>query len=204
MTEPIKGLLIHRRFLHDGTPAPSSEFQPVARTFSLPAHSFAISELTRIGTRFSPQGVLEFTSVEHGIGVIELEGFDEAEGSAIVDHFRVEAMRQHLDLPNVNRQHVDQRVHWSLPHALHNPVPMIVFAASVLVFTVAMGWATSVGPMAPASGPEWTYLPLFGAIALLCVWLIVHQARKLPGWLAMRAAFRERGETMPKNLRHGE
>ena len=186
-----------------GAAAPVRFRRPIEGNLTFSRWASAIDFLIRLGAqRGAAPGEFQYNDVNRGSGNARLEGFDPDEVRRIDDYFRIEQMRIRLDLPRSARQPLEARTYWTRPTTTQNPIPMIVLGSGFLLLAIALGFATSVGPMrVPGESVSWVYLPLFAALALGAIVIIVLQARRLPAWFALRRAFRDAGEPLPTGLR---
>jgi hypothetical protein len=186
-----------------GAPAPATFRRPIEGSLTFSRWASAVDFLTRLGAERSDDlGVFRYSDPNRGSGTARLEEFDPDEVRRIDDYFRIEQMRVRLELPRSARQPLETRTFWTRPTTTSNPIPMIMLGGGILVLAIALGIASSIGPMrVPGEAVTGVYLPLFAALAVLAVAVIVLQARRLPTWLALRRAFLEAGEPLPTGLR---
>ena len=189
-----------------GVPAPTQFRRAIEGTLTFSRWASAVDFLVRLGAKRGTQiGEFSYDDPSRGSGVARLEGFADDEIRRIDDYFRVEEMRVRLALPRSARQPLDLRTYWTRPGSTHNPIPMIVLGSSLSVLAIALGVASSVGPMrVPGEAVTWVYLPLFAALAIGAIVIIVQHVRRLPSWFALRQAFLEAGEPLPTGLRNGD
>jgi hypothetical protein len=196
-------IVIEQALDEAGAAAPATFRRPIEGTLTFSRWASAVDFLTRLDAeRTGTAGEFRYSDANRGSGTARLDGFDVDEVRRVDDYFRIEQMRIRLQLPRSARQPLETRTFWTRPTTTSNPIPMIVLGSGILVLVVALGIASSVGPMrVPGEAVTWVYLPLFAALAVLAVAVIVLQARRLPTWLALRRAFLEAGEPLPTGLR---
>jgi hypothetical protein len=189
-----------------GAPAPARFRRPIDGNLTFSRWASAVDFLTRLGAQRGAQvGEFSYSDPARGSGVARLDGFRDDEVRQIDDYFRIEQMRIRLDLPRSARAPLEVRTFWTRPVATRNPIPMIAIGSALAALAVALGVASSIGPMrVPGETVTWVYLPLFGALALGAIVLVVQHVRRLSAWLALRRAFLETGEPLPSGLRNGD
>lgn len=199
-------ILIEQASDQTGALAPARFRRQIEGNLTFHRSAAAIDFLVRLGAqRGASVGVFAYHDPQRGSGVARLEGFDADEARRIDDYFRIEEMRTRLGLPRSARQPLDVRTFWTRPVATRNPIPMIIFGVVFALLSIGLGIASSVGPMrVPGETVTWVYLPLFGALALGSVVIIVQHVRRLGPWLALRRGFLDAGETVPVGLRVGD
>lgn len=184
-------------------PTPERYRKPIVATINMPRSSIAIVFLVRLGAREGAgPGQFVYTDQGRGSGTARLVGFDPEEIRVIDDYFRVEAQRIRLGQSERARLPLELHTYGTRPGTMRNPVPMIVFGLVILGLAITLGVMTSVGPMrAPGDDVTWAYIPLFVILACGGLTIIVQHARRLSSWFALRASFRETGQTLPVGLR---
>lgn len=191
-----------------GQSAPAEYLRHCDDSLTLPASSWAIDFLVRLGAeRNGEAGAYRYSDPARGSGTVRVEGFSAADAERIDDYFVVEEVWRELGIRHAPRQWVDIKTYAHLVPAARNPCIMVGVAslgsAAMLLCAALAVW----GPLRVSDSQAellWLMPSTFLVIALLLLIVVVQHGRRLSPWLQARALLRSRGERLPAGLRWWE